>query len=258
MSAKTSVDVVSFTEVDAPQIIERENRQRRIAIWATPRGRPLGDVAGEFQPLIAKADLGGASVVYGGQLRLMRETNGNMGLALLLGVLFIYMILAAQFESFTHPLTILVTLPLALVGGLFALFLTDQRIAMGAWIGLVVLLGLITKNAILRVDRAIVRVRDLHESPTSAMLAAGPERLRPIMMTSAAMILGMAPAAVSRAEGSEFRAPMVIAIIGGVLNSTLLSWVVVPVVYLAFEDLKRIVARAIGRARTVSPVARHG
>jgi multidrug efflux pump subunit AcrB len=172
-----------------------------------------------------------------------------MLVALLLGVVFIYIVLASQFESFIHPLTIMVTLPLALVGGIMALFLTKNTIAMGALIGIVLLMGLVTKNAILLVDRAIVRVRDHGEPPLQAILEAGPERLRPILMTSAAMVLGMWPTAVGNSEGSEFRAPMAIAVIGGVISSTLLSLVVVPVVYLTIENIKSFFRRWPGKPR---------
>ena len=238
-------DVVNIGRSDGPQVIERENRNRQITIWATPIGRPLGDVAAEFQPQIAKLKLApGMSIFYDGQLRLMNENNSNMAIALLLGVVFIYIVLASQFESFIHPLTIMVTLPLALVGGIMGLFLTGNTLAMGAIIGIVLLMGLVTKNAILLVDRAIVRVRDHGEPPLQAILEAGPERLRPILMTSAAMVLGMWPTAVGNSEGSEFRAPMAIAVIGGVISSTLLSLLVVPVVYLSIENLKTSLARA--------------
>jgi hydrophobic/amphiphilic exporter-1 (mainly G- bacteria), HAE1 family len=232
-------DVVRVERSEGPQVIERENRYRQVTIWATPLGRPLGDVAAEFQPRIAALTLApGMSIFYDGQLRLMNENNEAMGLALLLGVVFIYIVLASQFESFIHPLTIMVTLPLALVGGILGLFLTKNTLAMGALIGMILLMGLVTKNAILLIDRAIVRVRDHGETPLTAILEAGPERLRPILMTSAAMTLGMLPTAISNAEGSEFRAPMAIAVIGGVISSTLLSLIVVPVFYLTVENIK--------------------
>jgi hydrophobe/amphiphile efflux-1 (HAE1) family protein len=250
-------DVANFHRSEGPQVIERENRQRQITLWATPIGRPLGDVAKEFQPAIKKAALGqGISVDYDGQLRLMNETNENMAIALLLGVVFIYIVLASQFESFVHPLTIMLTLPLALVGGIVGLFLTNNTMAMGALIGIVLLMGLVTKNAILLIDRAIVHVRDQGMTPFRAIVTAGPERLRPILMTSAAMVLGMLPTAVSHGEGSEFRAPMAIAVIGGVVSSTLLSLVVVPVFYLSIENLKHWLPRAAAKVRALLPGAR--
>src|SRR5262249_42976961 len=142
------------------------------------------------------------------------------------------------------------TLPLALFGAILALFLTNNTMAMGTMIGIILLMGLVTKNAILLIDRAIVRVREHHEPPLRAVLEAGPERLRPIPMTSAAMVLGMLPTALGNGEGSEFRAPMAIAVIGGVISSTLLSLVVVPVVYLSIENLK---SRLFRRASAVAP-----
>jgi multidrug efflux pump subunit AcrB len=184
-----------------------------------------------------------------------------MGVAMLLGVVFIYIILASQFESFIHPITIMITLPLALVGAILGLFLTKNTMAMGSMIGMILLMGLVTKNAILLIDRAIVRVREQGETPFQAVLEAGPERLRPILMTSAAMVLGMLPTAISNSEGSEFRAPMAIAVIGGVISSTLLSLVVVPVLYLSIEGLKgrlgRLAAR-LGLARSATPSAPEG
>jgi multidrug efflux pump subunit AcrB len=147
----------------------------------------------------------------------------------------------------------MLTLPLALVGGVVGLFLTDNTMAMGALIGIVLLMGLVTKNAILLIDRAIVRVRDMGETPFAAIVTAGAERLRPILMTSAAMVLGMLPTAVSKAEGSEFRAPMAIAVIGGVISSTLLSLIVVPVFYLAIENLKAWLPRFARRVGSFLP-----
>lgn len=241
-------DVVNVRRTEGPQVIERENRNRQITVWATPIGRPLGDVAAEFKPRIEQLELGSdISITYDGELRLMDENNENMGMALLLGVVFIYIVLASQFESFIHPLTIMLTMPLALVGAILALFLTNNTLAMGALIGIILLMGLVTKNAILLVDRALVRVRDQGETPLQAILEAGPERLRPILMTSAAMVLGMLPTAIGNSEGSEFRAPMAIAVIGGVISSTLLSLIVVPVFYLTVENIKALIGRLRGR-----------
>jgi len=246
MSPKGPVELADLAKIlpgEGPQVIQREDRNRYIGVWARPRGRSLGEVTGELQAKVAKVELPkGVDLRYGGQIKQMNETNGAMGLALLLGVVFIYIVLASQFESFIHPLTIMTTLPLAIVGAVVALFLTKNTIAMGALIGIILLMGLVTKNAILLVDRAIERVRDHGEEPLQAILEAGPERLRPILMTSAAMTLGMLPTAISRGDGSEFRAPMAIAVIGGVVSSTLLSLVVVPALYLAVESAKRAIA----------------
>lgn len=240
-------DVAKLTRGEGPQVIERENRSRQIQIWASPWGRPLGDIVNDIQPRIDALQLPtGTTIYYDGQIRLMSETNENMVLALALGVIFIYIILASQFESFVHPFTIMLTLPLAMVGAILGLFMTKNTLAMGAIIGIILLMGLVTKNAILLIDRAIVRVRDHGETPLQAVLEAGPERLRPILMTSAAIILGMLPTAIGTSEGSEFRAPMAIAVIGGVISSTLLSLVVVPVFYLAIEGVKSFLFKRRG------------
>jgi hydrophobe/amphiphile efflux-1 (HAE1) family protein len=242
-------DVARLERGEGPQVIEREDRRRQIQIWASFRGRSLGEIVNEAKPRLDALKLPpGVTLSYDGQIKQMTETNENMGTALLLGVVFIYIVLASQFESFIHPLTIMMTLPLALVGAIVGLFLTKFTMAMGAMIGIILLMGLVTKNAILLVDRAIVRVREQGEPPAQAILEAGPERLRPILMTSAAMVLGMLPTAISRGEGSEFRAPMAIAVIGGVISSTLLSLLVVPALYLAIENAKAWLARRSGKA----------
>lgn len=233
-------DLASVEMGEGPSVIEREDRERQIVIWASPRGRSLGDLAPEMKAAFDEIPLpAGASYHLDGQIRQMQESNSAMGVAFLLALVFIYIVLAAQFESFLHPITIMATtLPLAAVGAILGVFLWGTSLAMGSFIGIIFLLGLVTKNAILVVDRAIVRVRDHGETPLAAILEAGPERLRPILMTSAAMVLGMLPTAISKGDGSEFRAPMAIAVIGGVVASTALSLVVVPAFYLAVENAK--------------------
>jgi multidrug efflux pump subunit AcrB len=241
-------DLATVEHGEGPSTIEREDRERQIVIGAAPYGRSLGDLVPEMNAAFSKIKLPpGGSYHFDGQVRQMQESNSAMGVAFGLALVFIYIVLAAQFESFIHPVTImLTTLPLAAVGAIIGVFLSGTTLAMGSLIGIIFLLGLVTKNAILVVDRAIVRVRDHGETPLEAILEAGPERLRPILMTSAAMVLGMLPTALGKGEGSEFRSPMAIAVIGGVVASTLLSLVVVPAFYLAVENAKAWVRKLRG------------
>jgi hydrophobic/amphiphilic exporter-1 (mainly G- bacteria), HAE1 family len=169
-----------------------------------------------------------------------------------LELVFIYMVLASQFESFKHPFTIMVSLPLALVGALLALLLCGKHLSLGAMIGIILLMGLVTKNAILLVDGALQRMR-AGDDVTAALMKAGPRRLRPILMTSAAMAIGMLPTAIGTGTGSEFRSPMAIAVIGGVIASTALTLLVVPVVFAAFESMS--ISRVRGRQRAAMPIA---
>jgi hydrophobic/amphiphilic exporter-1 (mainly G- bacteria), HAE1 family len=241
-------DLASVERGEGPSAIERQDRERQIVIWASSKGRSLGELVPEMNAAFAKIKLPpGASFHFDGQVKAMQESNSAMLVAFGLALVFIYIVLASQFESFLHPVTIMMTtLPLAAVGAIIGVFLSGTTLAMGSFIGIIFLLGLVTKNAILVVDRAIVRVRDHGETPLQAILEAGPERLRPILMTSAAMVLGMLPTALGKGEGSEFRSPMAIAVIGGVVSSTILSLIVVPAFYLAVEGLKGRVRSARG------------
>ena len=157
-----------------------------------------------------------------GDVELMQEAAAAMGLAMLLAVAFIYIVLASQFESFTEPFLIMLSLPLAVVGALLAILLTGNNLGMPPMIGMVMLMGLVTKNAILLIDMTNHYVRE-GKSVKEAILTAGPIRLRPILMTTMAMILGMLPSALGRGEGGEFRAPISIATIGGLITSTALT-----------------------------------
>ncbi len=231
-------DVASLVEQVGPSTIERMDRQRQITISANVVGRSLGEVSADIEKsLNTIGKPAGYTFLFGGQTQRMKETFSNMILALFVAIVFIYFVLASQFESFIHPFTIMATLPLAIVGALLLLFLAGYPIGMSSLIGIVLLMGLVTKNAILLVDCAN-SLRAQGKNITEALLEAGPIRLRPILMTSAAMVLGMLPTAIKGGEGSAFRAPMAIAVIGGVIVSTFLTLVVVPVVYVYMDRLR--------------------
>jgi len=232
-----------------PQVIERQDRTRQISVNALMAGRSMSEVLADLQPKLDAYDFGPKGYyVLEGMVKQFKEMGEALGLALALAVLFIFLILAAQFESFIHPLTIMLSLPLAFVGAFIALFIADTPMSMGANIGIILLMGLVTKNAILLVDAALQRQRE-GWSAQDAIVDAGRKRLRPILMTSAAMVLGMLPTAILQGDGSEFRAPMAIAVIGGVITSTMLTLLVVPAVFLWFDAARRLFAR-IGPQRT--------
>ncbi len=237
-------DLARLERAEGPSEIQHYQRQRVILVTAAPKGRTLSDVVAEFNAAIADDPLPpGVHYRFRGQVELMNESNANMALAMLLGFVFIYLVLASQFESFMHPATIMTALPLAMVGAIVALFLQGSPMSMGALIGVILLMGLVTKNGILLVDHAVVKVREEGWTPKRAILAAGPARLRPIVMTSAAMVLGMLPTALGNGPGSEFRGPMAMGVIGGVISSTILTLVLVPVFFLMFDALKNFVVR---------------
>jgi multidrug efflux pump subunit AcrB len=172
----------------------------------------------------------GYSFDVGGQTKEQEEIFGNIFAALGLAVIFIYIVLASQFGSFVQPIAIMASLPLAMIGVMIALLVSRSTLNVFSMIGLVMLMGLVTKNAILLVDFAN-HARKAGATVVDALLAAGLTRMRPIMMTTAAMVFGMLPLALALDEGGELQAPMGRAIIGGVITSTLLTLVVVPVIY---------------------------
>jgi HAE1 family hydrophobic/amphiphilic exporter-1 len=217
-------DVVTLEPGVGPGSIDREQRVRQAKIGVDLRGRSLGDVTHDIRAAIAGMAIPSSfEVGFTGDVELMQETAQGMLLAMLLAIAFIYIVLASQFESFTEPLIIMLSLPLAIVGALILLLLTRQHLGLPAMIGIVMLLGLVTKNAILLVDMTNQVRREKGAGVVEAILQAGPIRLRPILMTTMAMILGMLPSAFGLGEGGEFRSPMALATIGGLITSTLLT-----------------------------------
>ncbi|HEY0015659.1 MAG TPA: efflux RND transporter permease subunit [Longimicrobium sp.] len=188
----------------------------------------------------------GYTVTLGGETEQLQETMGFVLESILLAIILIFLILASQFESFTQPFAIMLSLPLSLIGVLLALLLTDDTFNMMSMIGVIMLMGLVTKNAILLVDNANER-REAGTERMAALVEAGRVRLRPIVMTTMAMIFGMLPIAIGMGEGGGFRAPMARAVIGGLITSTLLTLVVVPVAYTYFDDFGGWVARGFKR-----------
>lgn len=204
---------------------------RREAIFASTQGRASGDVGADVKALV-KATVPPEGIVFdiGGQTRDQQEAFVALGGAMLMATVFIYLVLASQFNSFVQPLAIMVSLPLALIGVVLALLVTGSTVNLFSLIGVIMLMGLVTKNAILLIDFANQR-RLLGHSVRDALLQAGQVRMRPIVMTTFAMIFGMLPLSMALNEGAELQAGMGRAIIGGVITSTLLTLIVVPVIY---------------------------
>lgn len=230
-------DVVSFQRAGTPVEIDRMDLARQVVLSANLDGVPLGTASNEIMQSAAKISMDpGYKIMMAGDTEIMVESFGYMAEALLLAIVFVYLILAAQFESFIDPFAIMLSLPLSIVGMAGMLLLTGDTVNIMSLIGLILLMGLVTKNAILLVDYTKV-LRSGGMDRKEAIVLAGRTRLRPIMMTTLAMIFGMLPLALGIGQGAEMRAPMARAVIGGLVTSTMLTLLVVPVVYSFLDDL---------------------
>jgi hydrophobic/amphiphilic exporter-1 (mainly G- bacteria), HAE1 family len=228
--------VVNVKPTTGPSQIERQARQRQVTVLANLEGLALGEATALVEAAAARVVPPELTSDWAGMAEIMEESFGYMGLALMLAIIFVYMLLAAQFNSFVHPFTIMLALPLSVVGAFGALFATGMTLNIFSMIGVIMLMGLVTKNGILLVDYTnTLRRRGL--GVREALLEAGPVRLRPILMTTGAMVFGMLPVALAISEGGEVRAPMAVTVIGGLITSTLLTLVVVPVVYSLLDGL---------------------
>ncbi|MFD1711345.1 efflux RND transporter permease subunit [Ottowia sp. GY511] len=255
--------VATLSEATGTNQINRRAMLREIQITANVAGRSTGEVSGDIRALLNDMAIPpGYTTTFGGATKNMQESFAYALQALAMAIIFIYMILASQFKSFLQPLALMTSLPLTLIGVVLALLLFGSSMSMFSIIGIVMLMGLVTKNAILLVDFAIRaregRVGDgEHTEPLprdQALLLAARVRLRPILMTTLAMVFGMVPLAFAVSEGSEQRAPMGQAVIGGVITSSLLTLVVVPVVYCYLDDLANWARRRWRRApETAAP-----
>ncbi|MDB4879089.1 MAG: multidrug resistance protein [Gemmatimonadetes bacterium] len=230
-------EVARVEQGTAPAQIDRRNLSRIVTIsGSTTPDLSISEASSAITERLKGITLPpGYTVGLGGETEQLAETGGYVVETLLLAVILIFLILASQFESFTQPFAIMLSLPLSLVGVLLALVLTGTTLNMMSMIGVIMLMGLVVKNAILLVDNANER-RALGAERFAALVEAGVVRLRPIMMTTLAMIAGMVPIALAQGEGGGFRAPMARAVIGGLITSTMLTLLVVPVAYTYFDD----------------------
>lgn len=231
-------EVAELSVGNGASSIQRQNLSRMATVSASiGSGANVGDVSTQLRAALESIDIPpGYTVQLGGESKDLAETTGHVLQSITLAIVLIYLILASQFGSFLQPLAIMASLPLSLLGVLIALLVTGDTINMMSMIGVILLMGLVTKNAILLVDNA--NHRQLQgESANDAIAAAGRVRLRPILMTTLATIAGMIPISLALGQGGEFRAPMARAVIGGMITSTLLTLVVIPVIYSYFEAL---------------------
>lgn len=238
--------LVKVNNAVGPSQIRRNDGVPLVTVSANVVGRSVPSANTEINNLlteIAPILPTGVNIRQGGNYESQTESMLNLLMAMLLGVIFIYMVLASQFSSLVQPLLIMIAMPLAVIGGILGLVVTGSTLDMLAFIGFIMLMGLVTKNSILLVDFAN-RQRSQGFDATAAMLAAGPVRLRPVLMTSLSLILAMIPVAAGLSAGGEFRRTMAIAIMGGMITSTLLTLLIVPVFYaivVGFQD--RLAAR---------------
>jgi hydrophobic/amphiphilic exporter-1 (mainly G- bacteria), HAE1 family len=246
--------LAAVRETSGPTSIERQSRQRQVTVLANLEpGKPLGEGMAEVQRMAQEIGLPpNVKTVFTGSADLMSESFASILFCLFLAVILTYMILAAQFESFLHPFTIMLSLPLSVGGAFGGLWLTGRTLNIFSMIGMVMLMGLVTKNAILLVDYTNY-LRRTGLDRTDALLRAGPVRLRPILMTALSTIAGMIPVAIGLGEGAESRAPMGACVVGGMMTSTLLTLVVIPVVYSLIDDTRSwiplLVRRLLRRPR---------
>jgi HAE1 family hydrophobic/amphiphilic exporter-1 len=245
-------NLVTVERGAAPSEITRTNRQRSVKISANLQGLRLGDAMEQARAVAAQVLPQEVRLAPVGQAEAMAEGAEQFALAMLLGILVVYMVLAAQFESLVHPLTVMLALPLSMVGALGGLLLFGQSLNLFSMIGIILLFGLVTKNSILLVDYAN-QLRAQGMDKYEAMRTAAPIRMRPVLMTAISMIFGVLPAAIGFGPGAESRAPMAIATAAGMFSSTLLTLLVVPVFYLlidgAAERVKRGFSRVFGGSR---------
>ncbi|HEY8360343.1 MAG TPA: efflux RND transporter permease subunit, partial [Ramlibacter sp.] len=243
--------VATLELTGGPAVIDRYDRSRNINFEIELSGAALGDVAAAVQQLPSVKNLPpGVKVVEIGDAEVMGELFASFGLAMLTGVLCIYIVLVLLFKDFLHPVTILSALPLALGGAFVGLLLAQKSFSMPSLIGLIMLMGIATKNSILLVEYAIVARRDHGMSRFDALLDACHKRARPIIMTTIAMAAGMAPIAIGWGDADpSFRSPMSIAVIGGLVTSTVLSLLVVPVVFEYVDDAEHFTRRMATKAR---------
>jgi HAE1 family hydrophobic/amphiphilic exporter-1 len=221
-----------------PARIDHLDRDRVIAVQANTQGRPLSEVIANITASLQQVTLApGYTISQGGEAEDQQEVFGRILLALAVAVMLMYFVLVVQFQSFLDPLSILLSLPLSLIGVMLGLLATGATLNLMSMIGVILLMGIVAKNAILLIDFAKWS-EETGMARREALIQAGRVRLRPILMTTFALIAGMIPVAIGSGEGADFRSPLGVAVIGGVLTSTVLTLLVIPTVYEILSDVR--------------------
>ena len=224
--------VARVETVQGPADIQRVGQQRVVIVSAEPRSGDLAAAADLAERLLAEiAHPPGVRSFVGGQNEEMEGSFRSLQFALILALILVYLVMASLFESLVHPMSIMLTIPFAMVGAIFGLWATSTPISVVVFIGLILLVGIVVNNAIVLVDRVNELRREEGLSKDDALIAGAQQRLRPILMTTATTVLGLLPMALGLGEASELRTPMAITVIGGLLLSTLLTLVLIPVAY---------------------------
>jgi hydrophobic/amphiphilic exporter-1 (mainly G- bacteria), HAE1 family len=236
------IELKQFANVfmsSGPTKLERRDRISIVSVYAQTLGRPTGTIIQDFKAKIANVKLPtGITISYLGMEKMRGDSFLNLFLAMLTGILFVYLIMVALYDSYVYPFVVLFAIPLAIVGAIIALAVTGKSLSIFTILGIIMLVGLVTKNAILIVDRTIQTRLEQGLSVHDALLEAAKSRLRPILMTTFTMIFGMMPIALSVSPGSEFKSGLAWAIIGGLTSSLFLTLIVVPVVYMKVDEWK--------------------
>lgn len=241
--------VARISEGFASASLERKERNVSTTVYAQAVGRPSGAIGEELKAKIASVPLSGCQLQYQGDLASQEESFGSMGLALLAGIVLMYLVMVALYESWTSPFIVLFSIPVALVGALLALALTGETMNMFSIFGIIMMTGLVAKNAILLVDRANDN-RSRGIDTNEALIESGKSRLRPILMTTLAMVIGMLPIAIGHGLGGELKRGLGWALIGGLSSSMFLTLVLVPTIYYDFEKLSSRISKLFKSRRS--------
>jgi HAE1 family hydrophobic/amphiphilic exporter-1 len=240
-SAGQQIKLSQFADViesSGPSVLERRDKSTAVSIEAQTVGRPSGTVAAEWETVFSKMERpAGVNYVWGGDMENQTEGFGTLGIALLAAIILVYLVMVALYDDFVTPFVVLFSIPLSFIGALFALALTNNSLNIFTILGIIMLIGLVCKNAILLVDFANHR-KEAGESTFDALVQANHARLRPILMTTIAMVIGMIPIALAKGAAAEMNNGLAWVVIGGLLSSLFLTLIVVPVVYAIFDSIR--------------------